>query len=232
LGKILKNIKITFSDQKVVHSKDHKKIVKALKELKRVFEKHDILFWLEAGTLIGAVREGKIIPWDDDADITIWIKDGYKLIDARKDFENTEFDINIISVHIPTYGVGHFEIIDRKTRKHLICILFNYVTKGYMVRARFSPPMSNVIKYFFYSKNDTLFKLSWKILMKFHFYKDEKVRYPIECFGSPQKIKFYGEYFYIPEHYDECLTHMYGNWRVPDEKNEGMVNNRLKDLEK
>jgi len=229
---MLHNIKETFKDQKVVNSGDHKKIVKALKVLKLIFDKHDIFFWLEAGTLIGAVREGKIIPWDDDADITIWIKDACKLIDARKDFEDTEFEMNIIPVHIPAYGLGHYEIIDRKTKKHLICILFNYEAKGYMVRAHFPPPMSNIIKYFFISKNDKLLRLSWRILSKFHLYKDEKIRYPMECFGTPTTIKFYDEEFRIPENYDEGLTYMYGNWRTPEKGNTGVPDKYLREVKR
>jgi len=227
---MLHNIKETFKDQKVVHSMDHKEIVKSLKVLKRIFDKHGIFFWLEGGTLIGAVREGKIIPWDDDADITIWIEDACKLIDARKDFEDTEFEMHIIPVHIPTYGLGHYEIRDKKTKKHLICILFNYEAKGYMVRARFLPPISNAIKYFYITKNDKLLKLSWKILLKFHLYRDHVVRYPMKCFGTPSTIEFYGEEFHIPGNYDKCLTHMYGDWKTPEEGNRGVDRKYLKDV--
>ena len=49
-----------------------------LKFLQQIAYQHGITFWLHAGTLIGAVRHGGFIPWDDDADIAM----------MRADFEH------------------------------------------------------------------------------------------------------------------------------------------------
>ena len=40
-----------------------------------VLERHGITFWLDYGTLLGAVRSGELIPWDDDVDLGILAAD-------------------------------------------------------------------------------------------------------------------------------------------------------------
>ncbi len=40
----------------------------------------NIIYWLDWGTLLGAVRNGKMIPWDFDIDIGIFHKDVVKLL--------------------------------------------------------------------------------------------------------------------------------------------------------
>jgi lipopolysaccharide cholinephosphotransferase len=43
----------------------------ALKRLLPILEEYEIDYWIDFGTLLGAVRHGGFIPWDDDFDISI-----------------------------------------------------------------------------------------------------------------------------------------------------------------
>lgn len=59
--------------------------IKVLSEIDKVCRKHDIRWFADCGTLLGAVRHGGMIPWDDDMDICMLRKDWLRFFEIAKD---------------------------------------------------------------------------------------------------------------------------------------------------
>lgn len=81
----------------------HQRILNVLVTVDKVCREHGLRYWLSDGTMLGAVRHGGFIPWDDDADIAMprpdldlliahadeWLPKPFELLTFEKDENNT-----------------------------------------------------------------------------------------------------------------------------------------------
>ena len=92
-----------------------RKGLRILLEVDAICKTNGITYFLEGGTLLGAVRHQGFIPWDDDIDITMLREDYELFINKAKEelpsryFLQTTFDD-------PHFPFGFAKIIDTKSR--------------------------------------------------------------------------------------------------------------------
>lgn len=68
-------------------------MLKLLKIVDKVCRANNIEYWLDFGTLLGAVRHKGFIPWDDDIDLCVASDDYHKLLDLLDVEAKTNKDI-------------------------------------------------------------------------------------------------------------------------------------------
>lgn len=72
-------------------------LIELLRQVKEILNKYNIEFWLDCGTLLGAVRSGKFIPWEHDIDLGAWqekVSHSLKMSISRELF-NEGFDVYV-----------------------------------------------------------------------------------------------------------------------------------------
>lgn len=96
---IILNKKEYFSDNsekfKCVDKKLMDKLINGVELLDKIFRKNNIYYSISFGTLLGAIRHGELIPWDDDIDLLIWRKDIDKIMSLNEEFKKNGWILEI-----------------------------------------------------------------------------------------------------------------------------------------
>ena len=59
-------------------------MLKLLRVFDDICRKNNLKYWLDGGTLIGAIRHNGFIPWDDDIDVAMLSDDYEKFIEIAQ----------------------------------------------------------------------------------------------------------------------------------------------------
>jgi len=176
-------------------------LVIALKMLKRVskfLEKNKIPYLLEAGTLLGVVRENRLLPWDTDMDVTITDKNEKRLL--SKLWKLNLFSRLRVSVRRYKQDAGPF----KKGQVRIIKI-HNYkwlVFKGSMQLDIFV-------------KREIEEEYYWTIDVRNPVLKSV----PKTFYDNLGTIPFDGKEYSVPKDYEGYLECHYGpDWRTPVKK--------------
>lgn len=68
-------------------------------------DKHQLRFWLDYGTLLGAVRHHGVIPWDDDTDVSMMREDFERLYTLREELSSVGISLTVKEGG--WYGLGY-----------------------------------------------------------------------------------------------------------------------------
>lgn len=71
--------------------RDQKELLRILTVIAGICKENDIQWWLDSGTLLGALRHRGFIPWDDDVDIVLMKEDYDRLEEILCNLDDEEF---------------------------------------------------------------------------------------------------------------------------------------------
>ena len=172
-----------------------KNIEIALKLLHTVtteLEKCKVDYWLEGGTLLGVIRENRLLPWDNDMDISMYISDRWKLL---KIVIKLIFNGYRISTRFYNKDIGPFK--KRELRMIKVRNYEKFLKKGEVM-----------LDIFLKKKIDNDY--FWTVGIKSPVLKSA----PAEFYDELTKVKFDKKDYLIPRDYEGYLTYRYGDWKV------------------
>jgi len=204
----------------------------SLTKVTAVLRKNNIDYFLDMGTLLGAAREKKFIPWDNDIDLgIIYCKHTETQFHAFiNDIYNCRYNVNYsysgigirkspdIEVNLTFYRDKGDAYISQYTKykcRHPILIFLRNVKKGTHIISRGYGIKFN-FKHFIFSNKYLLNFVSASVLDKFVTEVTKNVVVSKHYLSEIAEICFYGLSFPAPKYYNAYLEYRYGsNWITP-----------------
>ena len=199
------------ADRRLIDEKNTQDALALLKVTVEALERHGVRYYLDFGTLIGAVREKGFIPWDDDVDISIANEEDYQNIPGILKEIRAQYKYR---TYVFSFKSSRMKFTRRGEAVRTDDLFFTDKNSLQMAKLRNN-------KFWRFGRGNTCLDIFFKYQYNGHKYwlaygKVNSV--PTEFLNDQDlvKIKFYDLECYIPMNYDEYLTYKYGNWRVPN----------------
>ena len=101
--------------EKLNRSEQKKILLNILKYIDNICRSNNIHYSAIGGTAIGTIRNGGMIPWDDDIDIILLHDDYVKLLECLKKLNNSEYEVKYPGCS-KDYYYPFVKVIDKKTK--------------------------------------------------------------------------------------------------------------------
>ena len=206
---------------------NEQKAIKTLKEVKTVFDNHGVVFWLNYGTLLGAIQQGKFFDWDIDIDISSWYKDIKVLEEIARTLKHLHYKVDLThdtlridkdGIHIDVYIYRHFEDCNLATKTNIELPTFMSKVIHYLFLEGASKIFSSTehtfkaktIQAMNYLTPKLVYQFAYNVFLKFGgFYYRKAV--PAHHFLKLSSMTFYGTEFNIPSVPKKYLQYIYGD---------------------
>ena len=164
-----------------------------LKEVTALLYKYEIPYVLEAGTLLGIVRENRLLPWDNDVDITITSNNLDTLLKNRWKFYLKGYRLRLRRYRQDT---GPF-------KKGMVRLVKVSLLRFYLIKR------VNLLDIFVkYPFND---EYLWTLGNK----KSVLKGVPKKFYDNRTEIEYQNRKYTVPQDYEGYLEYHYGDWRTP-----------------
>ncbi|OEF97718.1 LicD family protein [Desulfuribacillus alkaliarsenatis] len=150
------------------------------------FEKNNIKHFIDFGALLGIVREGDFISWDDDIDIAIYASDFDKVAEILK---NNIYK-NSIDSSVQWEGFLAYNKSDDSAISIDLTIKDNQPIKKFSIN----------ISAIYFDEEHAITGVNHA---------------PKHHFTQYEKINYFGKQIRVPYEYESYLEFTYGNWRQP-----------------
>lgn len=172
--------------------------IKILKNTVDLLDKHNVVYHLEGGTLLGLVRNKDLLPWDFDVDISIDAEDIERFLRLTSKFRKLGFKIRI-----KAFGKSIPPLVKNMYRLFIIKPIGMAVLKEILPWCRrYYINLDVLIKY--KDKSHTYWQANEKIM-----------RVSNKYYRSYETITCLDKIFKVPNKYREYLTEKYGDWSIP-----------------
>jgi len=179
-------------DRYLLSGRNGKVALKLLNDITNILDKYHVNYWLDFGTLLGIIREERLLPWDTDMDISIFEED--------KDILKEKVLPAIEQLRCHTH-ILKFEKDEGIVKKGNIRVF--KVHKRWFL---FSRPYVRLDIFVMYRNQKHLY---WNEFKELH-------SLPQNLVSEFLMIDFNGKKYRVPKNYDNYLTYHYGDWQIPN----------------
>lgn len=167
--------------------------LKMLHDVTTELEKKNVDYWLEGGTLLGVIRENRLLPWDNDMDISMFIKDKWKLV--------------LVAIKLAFRGYR----VSTRFYKHDVAPFKKGELR--MIKVR------NYDKFF--KKGEVMLDIFLKKRVEEDYFWTVGIKNPVlksspaTFYDQLTKVKFDRKEYLIPQDFKGYLSYRYGDWETP-----------------